>query len=250
MLDLDDVGLTAYFDDQFFNSNPEYWRRMGRRPDVAGRRVIDLGSGVGAMSVELAQQGADVLGIELHEERVSFAERHAAARFPDLPGRIEFRNADLAAVTERDAFDFVISKDTFEHVDDMQGMLAFLAGVLRPGGEIWTGFSPMWFSPNGDHGLTDSRLPWAHLLYPRKRVFERMTAKTGRKITSLQDVDLNGMSPPEFREYVAQAGLDISEVRYNAGDKLGLRAMSVARRIPGLERYFTAGVYAVIRRPT
>jgi len=249
MLDLDDVGLTAYFDDQFDNSNPEFWRRMGKRPDVAGRRVIDLGSGVGAMSVELAQHGADVLGIELHEERVSFAQRHASARFPQMPGRVEFRNADLAALEERDAFDFVFSKDTFEHVEDMQGMLSFLAGVLRPGGEIWTGFSPMWFSPNGDHGLTDSRLPWAHLLYPRPRVLQRMTVKTGRTITSLEDVDLNGMSPSQFRQYVTEAGLEISQVRYNAGDKVGLRAMNVARRLPGLERFFTAGIYAIIRRP-
>lgn len=249
MIDLDDAGLAAYFDDQKVNRHPEYWRRFGRRPDFEGSVSLDLGSGVGAMAVEMAEEGADVLGIELHQERVEFSNRHVASRYPALAKRVQFRNAALADIELREHFDYVVSKDTFEHVEDLAGMLRFLHDVLKPGGEIWTGFSPMWFSPNGDHGLAGGRLPWVHLLLPRGRVLARMSKKTGREISSLQDVDLNGLSPRQFRRYVDEAGLEIAFIKYNAGDKLGLKVMRGARRLPGLERYFTAGIYAVLRRP-
>jgi hypothetical protein len=39
-------------------------------------------------------------------------------------------------------------------------------------------------------------------------------------------------------------------ISYNRGDEPLLKVMSMARRIPGLERYMTVSVYAVLaRRP-
>lgn len=249
MLGLDDSGFASYFEDQRVNHHPEFWRRFGDRPKFSGARVLDLGSGVGAMAVEAGEEGAEVLGIELHEERVAFSNRYLREAFPELLGRVSFRNASLSEVDFRDYFDYVVSKDTFEHVEDMRGMLKFLHDVIRPGGEVWAGFSPMWFSPNGDHGLAGGWLPWLHVLLPDSVVMRRISEREGRPITGLRDIDMNGLTPREFRTYVAEAGLEIKSIRYNAGDKVGLRLMGVARRIPRMERFFTAGIYVVLRRP-
>lgn len=249
MLGRDYDGLRDYFD-EMTGHHPAWWARFDSPPDFRGKRIMDLGSGVGAMAVEMGQAGAaHVVGVELHQERVDFSNRHVADRFPDLVGRVEFTVSDLAALEETDKFDLVVSKDTFEHVQDVPGMLTFLGSALKPGGEIWAGFSPLWRSPNGDHGLAGGRVPWIHLMLPRRRVLARMSEKTGRRITSLEDVDLNGMTPADFRSAVAQSGLRFRSIRYNAIDKPILRAMSVARRLPGLEPFFTTGIYAVLYRP-
>jgi SAM-dependent methyltransferase len=249
MLGRDYEGLRDYFD-EMKGHHPAWWARFGERPDFCGKRIMDLGSGVGAMAVEMGQAGAaEVIGVELHQERVDFANRHVAERFPELGGRVRFCAAELAALNMQNELDMVVSKDTFEHVQNVPEMLAFLRSALKPGGEIWAGFSPLWRSPNGDHGLAGGRLPWEHLMLPRPRVLERMSAKTGRPILSLVDVDLNAMSPQEFRSAVTGSGLEFRSINYNARDKSALRAMSVARRLPGLEALFTAGIYAVIVRP-
>jgi SAM-dependent methyltransferase len=249
MLGRDYEGLRDYFD-EMKGHHPAWWARFAEQPDFRGKRIMDLGSGVGAMAVEMGQAGAaEVIGVELHQERVDFANRHVAERFPELVGRVQFRAAELAALDIQDELDMVVSKDTFEHVQNVPEMLSFLRSALKPGGEIWAGFSPLWRSPNGDHGLAGGSLPWLHLILPRRRVLERMSAKTGRPISSLVDVDLNGMTPQEFRSAVAESGLEFRGISYNARDKKGLRAMSTVRRIPGLESLFTAGIYAVIFRP-
>ena len=47
-------------------STSEFWNRIGLDLDVAQAHVLDLGCGLGALSVELAQRGAQsVLGLDI-----------------------------------------------------------------------------------------------------------------------------------------------------------------------------------------
>ncbi|MGV7852542.1 class I SAM-dependent methyltransferase, partial [Mycobacterium kansasii] len=71
-----------YFESQS-QSNEEYWRRLGTAPpDWTGKRVLDVGCGVGALSIEMAQAGAMVLGVDLDENLIAFADRNLVQRFP------------------------------------------------------------------------------------------------------------------------------------------------------------------------
>jgi SAM-dependent methyltransferase len=241
----------AYFQDQLLQSNIEFWRRFGREPDFAGNAVLDLGCGHGAMSIYAAQNGAHVLGVDLDTDRIEFAKRNVAEHHPELRDRVEFRAVDLVANPEERLaahFDIVLSKDTFEHVDDVAAMLSAIAGLLKPNGELWAGFSPLYWSPYGDHGRTGLRLPWGHAVLPRRLVLTAASRYSRRPVARLSDIGLNGMTSSEFFRYAARAGLQVESALFNRGDKPFIGLFSRVRRVPLLERYFTVGIYTVMRR--
>ncbi|MGE0409553.1 MAG: class I SAM-dependent methyltransferase, partial [Amphiplicatus sp.] len=71
-----------------------------------GMRVLDIGSGWGAMAFYLAEHlGAEVVGVTLSEQQFALAKERAAAL--GLAGKVEFRLADYRSVAER--FDRIVS---------------------------------------------------------------------------------------------------------------------------------------------
>lgn len=78
------------------------------REDLAGRSVLDLGSGAGTLAIGAALLGAArVVGVERDSRAVELACRNAAATSVD----IEFRCADVATVDEK--FDTVLMNPPF-----------------------------------------------------------------------------------------------------------------------------------------
>ncbi len=236
----------SYFERQF-DSNQEYWRRFGRAPEVEGKAVLDLGCGHGAMSFDLARKGAArVHGVDMNGELIEFAHRAQEQRFPDTAGKVTFGTTEVAALEPDAQFDLVVSKDTFEHISDVEAVCRDLHRLLRPGGELWTGFSPLYFSPNGDHHRTG--LPTGlHSVLPQRLVLRYATKHTGRPIRSLDDLGLNGLTPKAFRARIGAAGFEPVSVAYNQGDKPMLRALTALRRVKALEAHATVSVYAVFR---
>jgi SAM-dependent methyltransferase len=228
-----------YFDDQRLRSVPEYWRRLGGAPPVAGKRVLELGSGHGAMALELASAGADVLGLDLNPELLNWAREHVEPR--EVAGSLRFAMADVRTLDES-GFDYVFSKDTFEHVQNLTEVLVALRDRLAPGGQIWAGFSPLFYSPWGDHGEAGRKIPWAHAV-SRRYLLWGASRRRGAPMRNLADLGLNGMTPAGFRQAVADAGLRFEYLRYNASDKALMKALSRVRQIPALERYATVSIY-------
>jgi SAM-dependent methyltransferase len=235
----------AYFIDQI-DSTREFWRRFGHQPSFDGRRMLEIGCGHGALSIDAANRGATVLGLDIDADRIEFAERQQLE--PGATGTVEFRCADLADVAPQDEFDIAVSKDTFEHVDDVAGMAAAIYAGLKSGGELWAGFSPLYYSPFGDHERTG--LPtWMHAFLPESMVLRAASKHNGRSVRRLYDIGLNGLTAPEFLEAFAAAGFEQVSVRFNAGDRRGMGLFSRLRRIPPVSRFFTVGFYGVFRRP-
>jgi magnesium-protoporphyrin O-methyltransferase len=86
--------------------------------DLRGRRILDAGCGTGALAVEAARRGADVVAIDLSPRLVELAQ----ARIPqDLtPGQIEFRSGDM----------FLPSLGSFDHVVAMDSLIHYRAGDI------------------------------------------------------------------------------------------------------------------------
>jgi len=93
---------------------------------VGGRRVVDLACGEGYGSVVLARTAASVVGVDANPEAFEHARLKYAA--PDLRferNMIELWDGDV---------DCVVFLQTIEHVQDPDGVLERLRGLVGPGG--------------------------------------------------------------------------------------------------------------------
>jgi magnesium-protoporphyrin O-methyltransferase len=93
--------------------------------DLRGRRVLDAGCGTGALALEAAARGADVVAVDLSRTLVELA-RERSAR--PLAGTIEFRTGDMLD-PGLGRFDHVVAMDSLIHYEgpDMVRMIAGLA---------------------------------------------------------------------------------------------------------------------------
>ncbi|MGE3284840.1 MAG: hypothetical protein AB7J32_01910, partial [Pseudonocardia sp.] len=121
--------------------------------------------------------------------------------------------------------------------------------LVRPGGRVYAGYSPLYHSPFGDHGRTFLKIPWAHTLQPQPLVLARARRCQGESLRCLADLGLNGLTPEQFRVAFERSPLQVESIRYNRGDKPLLRVLSWARRWRLFERYATVSMYVVLRRP-
>jgi len=108
-------------------------------PALDGQRVLDAGCGTGALAVEAARRGAQVVAVDLSPNLVARARERA--REPALDGRLEFRVGDMLDPA-LGAFDHVVAMDSLIHYPaaDGVGVLADLARRTR--GSLLFTFAP------------------------------------------------------------------------------------------------------------
>ena len=97
--------------------------------DLHGRRVLDAGCGTGALAVEAARRGAEVVAIDLSPTLVQLArERLPQDLLSGHRGRVDFRSGDMLDPS-LGAFDHVVCMDSLIHyrTTDIVDALAKLA---------------------------------------------------------------------------------------------------------------------------
>jgi len=226
-----------------------FWKKFREAPDFTGKRVLDLGCGYGALIADMVARGAgSCTGLDLSAERVETARRIAQEK--GHAGRASFHAGDIREFPEG-AFDIIVSKDTFEHIEDLKGVMDALAQRLKSGGRLYLGFGPLYNSPFGDHGWYSS-LPWAHVLAGERAVVARINRKSGTHYVDLPDLGLNGLTPAEFRRYLRHEAMEMESLAVNSVDgvakRLAIQPMNILRHIGPLEPYFTVSIYTVLRR--
>jgi cyclopropane fatty-acyl-phospholipid synthase-like methyltransferase len=101
------------------------------------RRVLDLGCGVGAASLYLAQRRAvEVVGVSISPAQIRIAERFAARNGP-LQGSVRFEVGDFTALPE-DLWDFdlAFAIESFVHAHSAAAFFDEAARAVRPGGAL------------------------------------------------------------------------------------------------------------------
>lgn len=119
----DSKALTKDFED-----------RVGK---VAGKKILDAGSGPGGVSIAFALAGAEVSGVDIEKELYEISKAHAEA----YGAKAKFFLYDGTRLPFPDnEFDYVVSVSVLEHTDDPKLYLSELLRVTKPGGKCYLAF--------------------------------------------------------------------------------------------------------------
>lgn len=183
------------------------------RGDLAGKKVLDVGCGLGGKTVAYRQAGAElVVGADLDEGNVRASVDYASR---ELSSGWAFLTADASSLPfANESFDAVVANDAMEHFGRPEAALGEMGRVLRAGGSLWIFFTP-YFSPLGSHLYDYIYIPWCHLLFsPRtlrkevervlsRRVERERVRREADKIMISFSEDLNRMSIARFERILA-----------------------------------------------
>lgn len=92
----------------------------------AGERILDLGCGTGALTAEIADRGAEILGVDGSEEMVL----RAREKFPEL----KFEVLDARQLRFDAEFDAVFSNAVLHWIPEAEQVVAGVAQALKPRG--------------------------------------------------------------------------------------------------------------------
>lgn len=109
--------------------------------NLRGRRVLDVGCGLGAGSWLMCRRGAQVVGVDVSEDAVAWArDTYSAAASRDQM-HLEFWTVDLlrGLGSGLGQFDALTLVDVLEHFSPGEGrdLVDRLKGFLRPGGRMF-----------------------------------------------------------------------------------------------------------------
>jgi ubiquinone/menaquinone biosynthesis C-methylase UbiE len=108
-------------------------RSLLKGQNLQGKRVLDAGCGIGDLSLLLAKQGANVVGIELDPQKVASATRIAQGWHFE---RVRFLAGDVTRLNQiaLGQFDAIFCLALLEHIQEDVALLHQLQRMLCPGG--------------------------------------------------------------------------------------------------------------------
>lgn len=110
------------------------WHLVAEAVRSPPAHVLDVGCGTGALSLEMARSGYDVIAIDPDPLAIEIAER---SRHDCHPGRLTYHRGDVATWdTDEAGFDVVVSSRALHHVPEPAAALQRIHRWLRPGGQL------------------------------------------------------------------------------------------------------------------
>lgn len=224
---------------------------LDRFPDMKyeGMKVIDLGCGFGALTVDMAQRGAsEVVGVDIEPNRIEECREIVQSKYPEVADRIRFVCCNLRDLPD-DGFDLIISKASFEHILNLDVLLADMRDKLKVGGKIVTGFGPLYNSPWGDHRRLSHKLPWTHVIFGEQHYIKKLNKRRDQKIENIYELGLNGYSLKEYiKMFNSVEGMVVTDFRTNVSDKLPMKIFNAFSYFPFMREYFTYNIYCTLER--
>ena len=99
-----------------------------------GKKVIDIGCGVGTMFEQWSALGAEITGIDMAPKHVYLT--HRRATMFNVRGRVFHGDAERLPFADR-TFDFAYSWGVLHHTPDTRGAIQEVFRVLKPGGRFF-----------------------------------------------------------------------------------------------------------------
>ena len=183
-----------------------------------GKTVLDFGCGEGGYVLALAQKGVEeVVGVDIQDQFL-YAKMEADLRGLD---QIKFVKGSSDGLPS-EAFDVVISHDSFEHFEAPKHILAEMVRLTKPGGTLYIKFGPPWKNPWGRHmsGTIRKDRPWVHLFVPEKVIMRVHSVYHNELVLKEKyaqlDGGLNKMTIKHFKKILlGQKGIKIIRLKIN-----------------------------------
>ncbi|HEY2442879.1 MAG TPA: class I SAM-dependent methyltransferase [Streptosporangiaceae bacterium] len=123
---------------------------LGSRLAAPGARMLDAGTGVGALAVAFAQvfPQLHVLGIDVLDRPLDLARQNIAAS--DVAARVTVRKQDVAGFTDDTGFDLAYLPAPFVARPALQAGLPRVVAALRPGGWVFVAHGKFGATPAED----------------------------------------------------------------------------------------------------
>ena len=104
---------------------------LGMMPDLRGKKVLDIGCGMGQHAMGYSKMGAlSVLGIDISEKMLDFAKKNNSA--PNIEyKRLAFEELD----TINEKFDIITSSLAFDYVQDFEKLMKQIYAHLNENGK-------------------------------------------------------------------------------------------------------------------
>jgi SAM-dependent methyltransferase len=115
---------------------PENVAKLLQDTSPEGKRILDIGCGIGGPSLEMASTfGASVTGIDLEAPLITRAKSDTRAR--GLDGQCQFQTVSIGPLPFPDeSFDIVISSGAITQTSDKKALYIEILRVLAPGGYL------------------------------------------------------------------------------------------------------------------
>ncbi len=138
--DLASIRVTEAFEAPTAFENRFILRQMG---SLKGKKLLDIGSGLGESSVYFALQGAQVTASDISPEMVALSVRLGKLHGVELEGVVSTAE-DLGVPSE--SYDFVYLANVIHHVHDRPKLYAQVQRTLKPGGRFFS-IDPVAYNP-------------------------------------------------------------------------------------------------------
>ena len=115
--------------------NPPRVAYVAQRSALSQRRLLDVGCGGGLLAEALARHGAHVSGIDLAPTMIEVARLHAH----ESQLQIDYQVCSTQQLVAQAGapFDVITCMELVEHVPSPAALLAAMARLLRPGGDLF-----------------------------------------------------------------------------------------------------------------
>jgi 2-polyprenyl-3-methyl-5-hydroxy-6-metoxy-1,4-benzoquinol methylase len=170
-----------------------------------GERILDIGCGDGYYNKLIAKKGAKVVGIDIHEKRLSIAQTYRANK------DIEFLYMDAEKMDFPDAyFDKVMSLCVIEHLSNDDLVMQNISKAIKPGGDFV-------FSADS-------------LSHPSITPKQRARHKIRYAVNTFYTNEI-------VHEKLSRAGFDIEKTRYIMNTRFALSMTRISWKIDDLPVY-------------
>jgi 2-polyprenyl-3-methyl-5-hydroxy-6-metoxy-1,4-benzoquinol methylase len=132
------VGDREYFDEveaRKYLVEPHI-PRLAEFSRWAGKRVLEVGCGIGTDTINFARAGAQVTAVDLSERSLEIARQRAAVYGLTNISFVHANVEELSEVLRGEQYDLVYSFGVIHHTPHPEAALRELVALLRPGGTL------------------------------------------------------------------------------------------------------------------